>query len=340
MKTPDKPYLSLVVTSRNDNHGGDLIRRTDLFLTQFVEQCRRYNLVSEVIIVEWNPPENVPALEDALHWPKDCRPVTMRIITVPGEIHRTFPHADKIFLYQMIAKNVGIRRAEGAFILATNIDILFSDEIVEWISRRQLEEKKLYRTDRYDISLPPIGAEPLSTVQDRIIRINRRTYTQAIGEKYDPVSFFLDYILIHLHRSYRQLRYGEPILHLNTAGDFTLMSRKDWFFLRGYPEFPIFSLLLDGVLCYQAFYDNIREVFLKSPLRIYHLNHQVGSGITPGKGSKMLIERLKREGIPSFRYRDLIRCADKIRNMKKPPTFNQLKWGLRDFNLDEKRPRC
>ena len=29
----------------------------------------------------------------------------------------------------MIAKNVGIRRARGEFVLATNIDILFSSEL-------------------------------------------------------------------------------------------------------------------------------------------------------------------------------------------------------------------
>lgn len=335
-----KPYVSLVVTSRNDNHGGDLLRRMDLFLSHFVDQCRRFNLESEVIIVEWNPPENIPSLLDVLHWPIDCGPVTVRIIEVPNAIHRTFPNAEKISLFQMIAKNVGIRRAEGKFILATNIDILFPDELIEWISLRKLEGKTLYRTDRYDILFPSAGTEPFNEVQDRIIRINQRNYTKAVREKYDPVSFFFDYILIYLHRSYRRLRYREPILHLNSAGDFTLMSREDWFLVRGYPEFPIFSLHLDGVLCYTAYYNNIHEAFLRNHFTVYHLDHKIGTGCTPGKGSRILLDRLRKEGIPNFRYRDLIKCADELRSMEKPVTFNQTTWGLGDLNLGERKPRC
>jgi len=34
----------------------------------------------------------------------------------------------------MIAKNVGIRRARGRFVLSTNIDILLSNELVDYIA--------------------------------------------------------------------------------------------------------------------------------------------------------------------------------------------------------------
>ena len=50
----------------------------------------------------------------------------------------------------MIAKNVGIRRARGQFILATNIDILFSDELAEYLATRRLEHGRMYRIDRHD----------------------------------------------------------------------------------------------------------------------------------------------------------------------------------------------
>ena len=54
---------------------------------------------------------------------------------MPSELHARYPHGDALPLYQMIAKNVGIRRARGQFVLATNIDILFSNELAS-ISRR------------------------------------------------------------------------------------------------------------------------------------------------------------------------------------------------------------
>ena len=52
MMQESNPYLSFVVASRNDNHGGDLLHRMQLFVTALLEQCKRFNLSSELIIVE------------------------------------------------------------------------------------------------------------------------------------------------------------------------------------------------------------------------------------------------------------------------------------------------
>jgi len=46
---------------------------------------------------------------------------------------RQIAHGDKLPLFQMIAKNVGIRRARGRFVLVTNIDILFSDAVIQFM---------------------------------------------------------------------------------------------------------------------------------------------------------------------------------------------------------------
>lgn len=335
----EKPYISIVSVSRNDDHGGHLLDRMQYFIESLSEQCNRYKLKAELIIVEWNPPEDKKRFHEVLRFPDHGGYLESRVIVVPNKLHNTFENSDRIPLFQMIGKNIGVRRARGKFILATNIDILLSDELIEWISRQKLVNGIIYRTDRYDISLPPSGTNPLDQVQNRIVRVYRRNYTWPVREKFYPISFFFDYFLIYLHKTYRRFRYGEPFLHLNSAGDFTLMSRKDWFLVRGYPEFPIFSLHLDGVLCYIAYYNNIHEIFLQYPCIIYHLDHEVGSGISPGIGSKILIERLRREGIPSFRYRDLIRCADELRSMGKPATFNPLTWGFGNIMLEEKRPR-
>ena len=60
-------------------------------------------------------------------------------------------YADVLPLFQMIAKNVGIRRARGRFVLATNIDIIFSNELVEFIAAGRIEPGYLYRVNRHDI---------------------------------------------------------------------------------------------------------------------------------------------------------------------------------------------
>ena len=123
MSSTGEPYLSVVVTARNDDHGGNLLGRMQAFVNGWIAQARRFQVPSELIVVEWNPPPARPRLREALHWPEDLGPCEIRFIEVPPELHRRYAHAEALALYQMIAKNAGIRRARGRFVLATNIDI-------------------------------------------------------------------------------------------------------------------------------------------------------------------------------------------------------------------------
>jgi hypothetical protein len=170
-----QPYLSIVVPSRNDNHGGDLLKRMQLFVTGLLEQCRRFQIPAELIIVEWNPPADRPPLKDALQWPEEPGPCAVRIIEVPPEIHRRSKNPDGLLLHQMIGKNVGIRRARGKFVLATNLDILFSNELMEFISKQELDPERMYRIDRHDVmkDVPdaPID-EQLRWCAEHLIRVN------------------------------------------------------------------------------------------------------------------------------------------------------------------------
>lgn len=172
------PYLSLVVTARNDNHGGNLLRRMQIFVDGWIAQSRRHNLPSELIVVEWNPPAEKPPLWQDLKWPQDTSPCEVRFIEVPAELHRRYAHAAALPLYQMIAKNVGIRRARGRFILASNIDILFSDELVRFLAQRNLRADRMYRIDRHDVmSDVPVDAtieEQLAYCESHLLRVNAR----------------------------------------------------------------------------------------------------------------------------------------------------------------------
>ena len=186
-----EPYLSLVVTARNDDHGGNLLGRMQIFVDGWLAQARRYNILSELIVVEWNPPADRPPLTEALRWPVDCGPCEVRFITVPSEVHGRYQHGANLPLYQMIAKNVGIRRARGQFILATNIDILFSDELAEFLGTKQLKTDRMYRIDRYDaMSDVPAGApieEQLAYCRSHLIRVNRREGTFEVTPDGGPV---------------------------------------------------------------------------------------------------------------------------------------------------------
>ncbi|MBI4534456.1 MAG: hypothetical protein HY711_10975 [Candidatus Melainabacteria bacterium] len=177
-----KPYLSIIVASRNDNHGEDLLKRMQIFVTNLLGQCKRHNLASELVVVEWNPTADKPGLLETLDWHVSDTPCAVRIVQVPAALHQTLKQSDKMPLFQMIAKNVGIRRAQGKFILSTNIDIIFNDALMHFLAKQCLAENTIYRIDRYDVhSSIPIHAsvdEQLRFCANNIIRVNGRDGTK------------------------------------------------------------------------------------------------------------------------------------------------------------------
>jgi hypothetical protein len=179
-----QPYLSVVATTRNDDHGGDALARTQIFLDALAAQCERHGLDAELVLVEWNPPPDRPGLRDALRWPAPGDHFEARIVEVPEAIHSRLEHSDQLPLFQMIAKNVGIRRARAPFVLATNIDLIFSDELMQFLAERNLDPELVYRVDRYDVDVgmpdAPID-EQLEWCEQHLIRINRREGTYEVG---------------------------------------------------------------------------------------------------------------------------------------------------------------
>jgi hypothetical protein len=76
----DQPYISLVITARNDNHGEDMVRRMQAFFDSWIAQARRYGLDSEIVVVEWNPPAGRGKLKDEFRWPESTSPCAVRFL--------------------------------------------------------------------------------------------------------------------------------------------------------------------------------------------------------------------------------------------------------------------
>jgi hypothetical protein len=363
MKT--EPYISVVVVSRNDDHGGNLLQRMQLFITGWLEQTRKYNLSSELIIVEWNPLPDRPRLAQTIKWPDDTGPCTVRILEVPTEIHRRFKYSDQLPVFQMIGKNVGIRRSRGHFVLATNIDILFSDEIMDYFASGKMETNRMYRIDRYDVmsDIPSTSLdEQFDFCRNHIIRINQRDKTQilstadqsqvhnipltralfkrvrAIRNMKGIIKLGNDTFLTFYMPLYRNIiqpfLYGKR-LHTNACGDFTLMARERWLALLGYAEFQIYSMYLDGLTCMAAHCSGATEIVLEDPMRIYHIEHTPGSGWSPGVGAKLLEQRLEKAGIPQLKYKKYLKYLRWMHLHKRPVIFNDNDWGLANENLPE-----
>jgi hypothetical protein len=429
------PLLSVVAVSRNDDHGGDMRSRMQHFVNGFVAQCRRHGLDAELILVEWNPPVDRPPLEDSLEWPADFGPAQVRIVTVPPDIHAGFPHSSQLPLFQMIGKNVGIRRARGRFVLATNVDILFDDATVQYL-RDRLMPGTMLRADRYDVPSDLASGVPfeqvLAACAERFYQVNtrfgifdirqRRFLGIGTGFEANILSFVVGlrilglpdsapwrdwltaianqaigifgaaaqhagrtlaryfrnivplrrlpiraYYLVHgivvgIDKQARRLirltiglatylagllgllgRASAAVLrfqqsrwlHTWACGDFTLLARDDWFRLRGYPEWPMYSWHIDSAFMFAAGAQGIREVALGPGHRVYHIDHSVGSGWSPD-GETQLFARLSAQGIPYLTDEDLQRWQAAVAEHPTSAIVNDADWGLADRDLLER----
>lgn len=350
------PYLSVVAASRNDDHGGDPLLRTQIFITNFARQCERYQLPAELILVDWNPVADRPGLAAVLQLPSDATYCKARVVTVPSALHRRLKYADQLPFFQMIAKNVGIRRACGQFILATNIDIILSNELMQFIAQQQLNPQKLYRVDRNDIH----GGLTKDTSLDQVIRhawsnpirSNRRFYPETLVKHlYGSEEIFTqactpdkefcgeqEGVKMIYDDGVWQLRPQRSVnmthLHTNACGDFTLLSREGWDSINGYPEFEAFSFNIDSMGLVSAHYGGYEEVSLLPPCVCFHIEHGLGSGWTP-EGEKTLFTRLREAGILNPEWPVLTPLVDEMREKQQSLEFNDVTWGLAEFSLPE-----
>lgn len=338
------PYLSVVVATRDDRHGGDPHARLNAALRVYKKQVETLRFGIEFIIVDWNSPRRSKGIFQKIkEWDLKSRYLKIQVIEVPPDIHEKIDEA-KIPFYQMIAKNVGIRRAKGEFILASNIDIFLDDSLIKFLSERKLRKKFMYRSDRFDLKhaflreLPKILHNP-GALSSFISRKNLRegTFTPFSSINYRRFK------RLNLNCGSRKLTLGQRLkeqfrlwkkklgifgspgyqLHTNGCGDFTLLSRKAWHRLCGYPEMKIFSLHIDSIFCRQAHESGYPEKLLPFPMVHYHIDHL--DGWSPETGEK-LIGRLKSRGVP-FIQRDYLEFMEACRNTK-DPMFNSEEWGL------------
>jgi hypothetical protein len=405
-----EPYLSVVATTRNDNHGGDLTKRTQMFIDGLAVQATRHRVPVELVLVEWNPPPNRRSLAEEMRWPKSTPFYRTRTITVPADIHATVDPASRLPLYQMIGKNVGIRRAHAPFILATNIDLLFSDALFREF-KRGLRSDGLYRADRCDVdaSIPAVASidEALAYGRTHTIRIFKAdgvyvnqngTWVNTTPTGYSHIlkairsgldeateigqrriqasgllressarrlafgALPLALVLVLLRRARTRLlgrearpsrlddiakqRFGEirravahwrkfTRLHTNACGDFTLLSRENWFRFCGYPEWVMYSWNIDSIFLLQVDANRIATHKFPTSACTYHIDH--GGGWTPEREADLFTD-LRTRGVRYFDFEDLCNLSDELDQVRKHrglKIFNDKNWGLAKLDLPE-----
>lgn len=235
-----KPYLSIVLTGRNDNFGGDFTERFLRALRFNHHHLAAAGVAHEFVLVEWSPIPGKPYLatvvEDAC---PGMVPDHLVSYVVDPAYHEALSLNPRLAFQEFIAKNVGVRRCRGEFALTTNTDIYLGRDLITALARRGLESGTLYRTPRIDLR-----------------------------NGIDVVDFAWD--VLEDPRNVEVVNEIRPPCFTNASGDFLLLDRDTYGRLGGFNEvYRVAKIHIDGNFCVKAHASGVRVVDLGCP--VYHV---------------------------------------------------------------------
>ena len=218
----DIPYISIVLTGRNDNNGDDFNERLFAATSYNHRLLAAAGVDYELVFVEWRPVPERELIGDLLR--KEFPEIAPRLTTyeVDERYHAAFSQNPQLELHEFIAKNVGIRRAAGSYILTTSTDTYLSGDIVNLIARRMLRPMTVYRATRVDLQL----------------HLDRTNVNESALS--DP-------------RNWATVNVLKPPFLTDASGDFLLLDRFSFCALRGFNEvFRVARIHVDANFCYHA----------------------------------------------------------------------------------------
>ena len=272
----ERPKFSFVVTCRNDDYGGNLLNRSSTFVRVLSLLVEKYKVPSELVFVEYNPIPGKKYLFEELSAPHTSY-MQIRGVIVPSEFHECIRGENPSPFMEYIAKNIGVRRARGEYILVTNPDIIFSDELFSFFSKEDsLRQDTFYRVSRYDLLVRTFDE---NLTLEQIFRICRKKIEKILYNKRVIYRSYTAWLKRFIRaRSRKTLRMfplleksvekNDAIIHDMAAGDFLLAHHTLWEKATGYDETPLCSYM-DGYILYVLQCFGFKQKVLEYP--IYHI---------------------------------------------------------------------
>ena len=286
--------ISAVIISRNDNYGGHLNERAIYAINSAI------NTYDEVFYIDWNSETHslLYDIKDNLQLKGNLKHI---VITpeIASILTNNDPQAQKCC--EVLARNIGIRRATGDYIVSTNIDIIHPKrEDIENIINSS-DNNTMYTLSRREVTWDIIkefhGGEMNFNEWDKLrdyIYINSEE--RIVEEK---TSTSDDYSII------------------NCCGDFQLAPKHIWNDIKGFEEDLIYPLYADTNVQKKSVKHgfNLKAIF-NPPM--FHINH--GSKGWGGGGFA--------EGI-NKKANDIHRAIT-----FQEQTENSLNWGFSDIEIE------
>jgi len=230
---------TVVLTSRNDNYGGNLHKRTTMALTSLIEHH------DEVIFVDWKTVNGEGVISSIKHdLPQTGK---LKYIQVPKEfLKEKYPHIADYTIIESIGRNIGIRRASNDYIISTNIDIVTTP-----LDDSILNENTFYTVPRRDV--------------DESFHLSFNDYQSLYNSLWDNRDGYRAKELFETDNDKWSL--------INCCGDYQIGHKNVWNQMKGFEESVLFGCGIDtNVMKKASFYSGIKVL----DHYVFHLNHGKG----------------------------------------------------------------
>ena len=286
--------ISAVIVSRNDNYGGHLNERATYAINSAIDSF------DEVIYVDWNSDTHslIYDIENNLQSKGN-----LKHTAIPPTLASAFtnydPHAQKCC--EVLARNIGIRRATGDYIVSTNIDII------------QPKREDILKV------IEETGENSFTTVSRREVEWDYIKKFQGGDYNFSNWSAFRDdaYKTSVPRNKLESTTPGDEYSIINCCGDFQLASKKVWETIKGFEEELIYPLYADTNVQKKAKLSGFNLTGQFSP-PLFHINH--GSQGWGGGGFADGINKKQND----------IRKAIHSSNL----TENKDTWGFSDIDIE------
>jgi hypothetical protein len=151
--------LSIVLGGRDDNYGYQFMDRLHQAVSSNLRLLDNSKIDYEMIVVDFNPIEEHYLYQNSIIKKTLTHPKIKNIIVDNSVI--VAENLPALCYYEYFAKNAGIRKSTGDFILLINSDIVLSSKLIEVISEEMVNPEAddyFYRT-RYRGEIP-LGTQP------------------------------------------------------------------------------------------------------------------------------------------------------------------------------------
>ena len=238
-----RPYISIILTGRNDDFGGNFNTRLFRALEFNHRHLTARGISHEFVFAEWRPLPDKPWLAEVLldRYP-EMVPHQLNAFVADLAYHDAYSLNPKLQFQEFIAKNVAMRRCRGSFILTTNTDVYLGRHVLDQLEKQQLEPGVVYRAPRIDLK-DEVDCDPM------------------VWE------------VLEDEQNYIEINAIKPPCYTNASGDFILLDRDSYFAVRGFNEvYRVSKVHMDSNFCLKAYSYGLTFHPYDGP--VYH----VGSG--------------------------------------------------------------